>query len=47
MNPTANKIAINPEAAQTRDTAGSQLAGRFSFQSLYDVIVAEQPGLLD
>lgn len=47
MNPTANKIVMNPEAAQTRDTVGSHLAGWFSFQPLYDVIVAEQPELLD
>ncbi len=34
-------------ALQTRETVGSPLAGRFSFQPLYDVIVAEQPELLD
>lgn len=34
-------------AAQTRATVGSALAGWFSFQPLYDVIVAEQPELLD
>lgn len=34
-------------AAQTRDAVGSTLAGWFSFQPLYDVIVAEQPDLLD
>ncbi len=39
---------IKPEfAARTRDTVGSTLAGWFSFQPLYDVIVAEQPELLD
>ncbi|MEQ9464503.1 MAG: class II aldolase/adducin family protein [Haliea sp.] len=39
---------IKPEfAAKTRDTVGSTLAGWFSFQPLYDVIVAEQPDLLD
>ncbi len=34
-------------AVQTRETVGSTLAGWFSFQPLYDVIVAEQPDLLD
>lgn len=34
-------------ALQTRETVGSPLAGWFSFQPLYDVIVAEQPELLD
>lgn len=34
-------------AEQTRATVGSNLAGWFSFQPLYDVIVAEQPELLD
>jgi len=34
-------------AVQTRETVGSSLAGWFSFQPLYDVIVAEQPDLLD
>lgn len=39
---------IKPEyAAQTRGTVGSALAGWFSFQPLYDVIVAEQPELMD
>jgi ribulose-5-phosphate 4-epimerase/fuculose-1-phosphate aldolase len=40
-------VLIEPEhAAQTYDTVGSSLAGWFSFQPLYDVIVAEQPELL-
>jgi ribulose-5-phosphate 4-epimerase/fuculose-1-phosphate aldolase len=34
-------------ALKTRETIGSTLAGWFSFQPLYDVIVAEQPDLLD
>lgn len=34
-------------AVKTRETVGSALAGWFSFQPLYDVIVAEQPELLD
>ena len=39
---------ITPEYAElTRGTIGSHLAGWFSFQPLYDVIVAEQPELLD
>ena len=41
-------IIIAPEvAAQTRETVGNTLAGWFSFQPMYDVIVAEQPELLD
>lgn len=39
---------IKPEyASQTRETVGSTLAGWFSFQPLHDVIIAEQPELLD
>jgi ribulose-5-phosphate 4-epimerase/fuculose-1-phosphate aldolase len=34
-------------ALHTRETVGSPLAGWFSFQPLYDVIIAEQPELLD
>jgi ribulose-5-phosphate 4-epimerase/fuculose-1-phosphate aldolase len=34
-------------ALHSRDTVGSSLAGWFSFQPLYDVIIAEQPELLD
>jgi ribulose-5-phosphate 4-epimerase/fuculose-1-phosphate aldolase len=34
-------------ALKTRETIGSTLAGWFSFQPLYDVIVAEQPELLE
>lgn len=34
-------------AAQTHGTVGSTLAGWFSFQPLYSVIVAEQPELLN
>jgi ribulose-5-phosphate 4-epimerase/fuculose-1-phosphate aldolase len=34
-------------ALQTRETVGSPLAGWFSFQPLYDVIIAEQPELLE
>ena len=40
-------VLIEPEhAEQTHGTVGSSLAGWFSFQPLYDVIVAEQPDLL-
>lgn len=40
-------VLIKPEhARQTHGTVGSALAGWFSFQPLYDVIVAEQPELL-
>jgi len=39
---------IEPEMAQnTYDTVGSDIAGWFSFQPLYNVIVAEQPDLMD
>ena len=34
-------------AALTHDQVGSHIAGWFSFQPLYDKIVAEQPDLLD
>ena len=34
-------------ALQTRDVVGSPLSGQFNFQPLYDVIVAEQPDLLN
>lgn len=34
-------------ALHTRETVGNPLAGWFSFQPLYEVIVAEQPELLD
>ena len=41
-------VIIKPEfAKQTRETVGNHLAGWLSFQPLYDVIVAEQPELLD
>ncbi|MCP5129759.1 MAG: class II aldolase/adducin family protein [Pseudomonadales bacterium] len=40
-------IIADKHALQTRETVGSHLAGWFSFQPLYDVIVAEQPDLLD
>ena len=39
---------IEPEVAKhTFETVGSELAGWFSFQPLYDVITEEQPELLD
>ncbi len=39
---------ITPEAAaQTYNTIGSELAGWFSFQPLYQVITSEQPELFD
>lgn len=34
-------------ALQTRETVGSSMAGWFQFQPIYDVMVAEQPDLLD
>ena len=41
-------IPIEPEMAQlTRDQVGSHFAGWFSFQPLYDKIVADQPDLLE
>ena len=41
-------VLIDPQhAASTRETVGSHLAGWFSFQPIYDVIVAEQPELLE
>jgi ribulose-5-phosphate 4-epimerase/fuculose-1-phosphate aldolase len=40
-------IIADQHATQTHETVGSHLAGWFSFQPLYDVIVAEQPELLD
>ena len=41
-------VKISQKAAlQTRETVGSHLAGWFSFQPLYQVIIAEQPELLD
>jgi ribulose-5-phosphate 4-epimerase/fuculose-1-phosphate aldolase len=43
---TPKKIA-HEHALNTRETVGSHLAGWFSFQPLYDVIVAEQPELLN
>lgn len=41
------RLIAAEHAAQTRETVGSHLAGWFSFQPLYDVIVAEQPELLE
>ncbi len=41
------KLIDHQTALLTRETVGSALAGWFSFQPLYDVIVAEQPELLD
>jgi ribulose-5-phosphate 4-epimerase/fuculose-1-phosphate aldolase len=41
------KLIPHEYALKTRETVGSTLAGWFSFQPLYDVIVAEQPELLD
>jgi ribulose-5-phosphate 4-epimerase/fuculose-1-phosphate aldolase len=41
-------ISIGPEMARlTRDQVGSHAAGWFSFQPLFDKIVAEQPDLLE
>ena len=41
------KLIGHDVALQTRGTVGNPLAGWFSFQPLYDVIIAEQPELLD
>ena len=41
-------VAIDPDMARlTREQVGSRFAGWFSFQPLYDKIVAEQPDLLE
>ena len=41
-------VLIGPEmAARTAEQVGSHVAGRFSFQPLWDVITAEQPDLFD
>ena len=41
-------VLIKPEhAANTRETVGSHLAGWFSFQPIYDVLLAEQPEMLE
>ena len=41
-------VPIDPEnAALTASQVGQPLAGWFSFQPLYDKIVADQPDLLD
>ena len=40
--PIAHDVAL-----LTRETVGSPIAGWFSFQPLFDVIIAEQPELLD
>jgi ribulose-5-phosphate 4-epimerase/fuculose-1-phosphate aldolase len=41
-------VRIDPESARlTRSQVGSELAGWFSFQPLYDSVVREQPDLLD
>tara|TARA_B110000503_G_scaffold27555_2_gene44031 strand:+ start:26672 stop:27463 length:792 start_codon:yes stop_codon:yes gene_type:complete len=41
------KMIRHEVALQTRETVGNPLAGWFSFQPMYDVIIAEQPDLLD
>jgi ribulose-5-phosphate 4-epimerase/fuculose-1-phosphate aldolase len=40
------KLISHEVALQTRETVGSPIAGWFSFYPLYDVIIAEQPELL-
>jgi ribulose-5-phosphate 4-epimerase/fuculose-1-phosphate aldolase len=41
-------VSIDPEMARlTHDQVGSHMAGWFSFQPLFDKIVADQPDLLD
>ena len=49
MAEAAGKPVIIPDdvATITHETVGSPLAGWFSFKPLYDVMVAEQPDLLD
>jgi ribulose-5-phosphate 4-epimerase/fuculose-1-phosphate aldolase len=41
------KIIGHDVAKSTCDAVGSELAGWFSYQTLYNVIIAEQPDLLD
>ncbi len=41
------KLIDSENASKTYETVGSSLAGWFSFQPLYSVIVAEQPDLFD
>ncbi|MDG2048370.1 MAG: class II aldolase/adducin family protein [Halioglobus sp.] len=41
------KLIGHEVALLTRDVVGNPLAGKFNFQPLYDVIVAEQPDLLE
>ena len=41
------RVIDHEVALQTRETVGSALAGWFSFQPLYDVIIEEQPDLLN
>ncbi|MEP5764566.1 MAG: class II aldolase/adducin family protein [Halieaceae bacterium] len=41
------KLISHEAATQTRGTVGNALAGWFSFQPLYQVIIAEQPELLN
>lgn len=41
------KLIGEAAAAQAHGTVGSELAGWFSFQPLYQVIISEQPELLD
>ena len=43
----APKAIPGEVALRTRETVGSPLAGWFSFQPLYDVIIAEQPEFLE
>jgi ribulose-5-phosphate 4-epimerase/fuculose-1-phosphate aldolase len=44
----ATPVNIDPEMAKlTASQVGSNLAGYFSFQPLFDRIVREQPDLLD
>jgi hypothetical protein len=41
-------VKIDPEQARlTRSQVGSEVAGWFSFQPLYEKIVREEPDLLD
>jgi ribulose-5-phosphate 4-epimerase/fuculose-1-phosphate aldolase len=41
------KLIDDANASKTHEVVGSHLAGWFSFQPLYNVIVAEQPDMMD
>jgi hypothetical protein len=41
------RLIDDEDARKTWEVVGASLAGWFSFQPLYNVIVAEQPDLMD